>query len=59
MSFSIKSATDFSSFKINSKLDRYLSNTFNSPLPAEQNKVLRVEIKNEDEENIENLFDFN
>lgn len=52
-------AADFSSFKINSETDKYLSNTFNLLLLVRQDETSGSEIKNGNEKNIENLFNFN
>lgn len=59
MSFPTKFAIDFSSFRIDPELNKYLSNTFNLSLSVQQNEAPGPEIENEDKENIENLFDFN
>lgn len=48
---------DFSSFRINSKRDKYLFNAFNLSLLAWQDKIPGPKVKNENKENIENLFD--
>lgn len=53
----IEFASDFSSFRIDSKPDKYLSNTFDLLLLARQVKVTAFEIENEGEQDIENLFD--
>lgn len=43
-----------SSFKINLKLDKYLSDIFDSILPIWYNEALRTEIENENKEDIKN-----
>lgn len=52
-------AADFSSYKIDSETDKYLSNTFNLLLLMRKDETSGPEVKNEDEKNIENLFNFN
>lgn len=59
MSFPTKFVVDFSSFRIDPKPHKYLSNAFNLPLSVQQNEVPGPEIENEDKEDIKNLFDFN
>lgn len=59
MSFLTKFVADFSIFKINPELDKYSFNAFDSLLPTWQIEAPRFEVKNEDEGNMENLFDFN
>lgn len=59
ISFPLEFATDFSNFNIDPKFDKYLSNSSNLPLSAWQDKAPRPKVKNEDKEDIKNLFDFN
>lgn len=55
MPYGIDFATEFSSFRVNSKSDKYLSNTSYTILPMRYNKKLELEEENKDEEDIENL----
>lgn len=50
---------DVSSFRIDPKPNKYLSHVFDLILSMQQATLLRLDIKNEDEENIKNLFDYN
>lgn len=52
-------ATDFSSFRIDPKPDKYLFNASDLPLSVRQDKAPGLEIKNEDEKDIKNLFNLN
>lgn len=45
---------DFSNFRIDPKLDKYLSNAFNLILLIWHNEVLGLEVRNEGKENIKN-----
>lgn len=55
MSFAIDFATEFSSFRIDPKPDKYLSNASDLILPTRHNKVPGPKVENEDEKDIENL----
>lgn len=55
MSFVINFATEFFSFKVDLKTDKYLSNTFDLIVLMQYDEVLGLKIENEDKENIENL----
>lgn len=59
MPFLIKFATNFSSFKIYPKFDRYLFNTFDLLLLIQQAVTSKLEIENKDKKNIGNVYDFN
>ena len=54
MSFATDFATEFSSFRVDPKLDKYLSNASNPILPTRHNEAPRPEVENEDKEDIEN-----
>ena len=54
MSFATNFAIEFPSFRIDSEPNKYLFNTSNPFLLIQHNKASRLEIKNEDEEDIEN-----
>lgn len=55
MLFTIDFATEFSSFRVNPKTDKYLSNISNPILPMRHNEAPGPEIENEDEKDLKNL----
>lgn len=59
MSFFIKFVLNFSIFRIDLNLNKYLFNTSNLFLLTWQNKALEFKIKNENKKDLENLFYFN
>lgn len=58
MLFFTEFAIDICNFRIDPEPEKYLTNTFNLPLLACQDNALGPKIENQDEKNIENLFDF-
>lgn len=54
MLFAIDFATEFSSFRVDLKPDKYLSNAFDPILPMRHDEAPGSEVENEDEEDIEN-----
>lgn len=59
MLFPTEFRANFSSFRIDPKLDKYLSNAFDLTPPMQQDKAPGSEVENKDEKDIKNLFDFN
>lgn len=54
MIFAIDFATEFSSFTIDPKANKYLSNASDLILLMRHNKALRTKVENKEKENIEN-----
>ena len=54
MSFTMDFVIEFSSFRVDPKLDKYLSNAFDLILLTWYNKTSGLEIENKNEEDIEN-----
>ena len=59
MSFLTEFVADFSSTRIDPKSDKYLSNTSDLSLSTWQAEIPGPEVKNQEKEDIENLFDLN